>query len=126
MCCGDTTQKTRHILLMKHEAINISTSTKRSISDFAIEVESKEPYTYEMKKTAGTGKCLFLKENRCTIYSKRPLICRFYPFGLEAHRNQRTFYFTNECPGIGKGKLIQEREFKKLEDMADSKQRQPS
>ena len=121
LCCGDTAEKTRHVLLMKEEAVNIASSTKRAIPHFAVEVESREPYVYEMKKTAEAGRCIFLRENRCTIYSKRPLICRFYPFGLETIQNQKTFYFTNECPGIGEGKLMLERDFKKLAELASKR-----
>ena len=114
LCCGDTAEKTRHVLLMKKEAVSIASSIKRPISDFAVEVEGKAPYVYEMKKTVEAGRCCFLVENRCTIYSMRPVICRFYPFGLETNRNRKMFYFTNECPGIGRGKLMQKRDFKRL------------
>jgi Fe-S-cluster containining protein len=114
ICCGDTKKKTRHILILEEEAQSIALATKKPISEFAVKLEGKEPYTYEMKKTSNGGKCLFLNDQNCTAYSKRPLICRFYPFGLETNQTQKTFYFTTECPGIGKGKLIQETDYQKL------------
>ncbi|KAF1078156.1 YkgJ family cysteine cluster protein [Methanogenium sp. MK-MG] len=41
--------------------------------------------------------CIFLdKNNRCTIYQARPLICRTYPFALE--EGTLSVY---ACPGIG-------------------------
>ena len=115
ICCGDTQERTRHVLLLDEEANGIASTINQQISDFASRVEDKPPYNYKMKKNAEDGKCIFLKENSCSIYSKRPLICRFYPFGLKTdHKQQKVFYFTNECPGIGKGKTMRENDFHKL------------
>lgn len=38
-----------------------------------------------IKKKPDTGTCVFLddKTNKCTIYNKRPLECRLYPFVLD-------------------------------------------
>jgi Fe-S-cluster containining protein len=113
ICCGDTKKKSRHIILLEEEANHIASVTKQPISDFAVKLEGKEPYAYEMKKTSADGKCLFLEENRCRIYANRPIICQFYPFGLETRQNQRAFYFTNECPGVGKGRIMLEVDFQK-------------
>jgi Fe-S-cluster containining protein len=115
ICCGDTKERTRHILLLIEEANDIASTTSQPISDFASRIEDKPPYHYEMKKTVKDGKCVFLRQNRCTIYSIRPLICRFYPFGLKTtEKEQRIFYYTKECPGIGKGKPMGEEDFHKL------------
>ena len=115
ICCGDTEERTRHILLMEEEAEKIASTTRKPIHDFAVKLANRTPYRYEMKKATSEGKCIFLEENRCTIYSKRPLICRFYPFGLETRQNkQKAFYFTSECPGIGKGITMGENEFRNL------------
>jgi len=115
ICCGDTQERTRHILLLNEEANAIASTTNQPISDFASRIEDKSPYGYEMKRTVEEGKCVFLRENRCTIYSMRPLICRFYPFGLKTTwKKQRIFYFTKECPGIGKGKSMRKEDFHKL------------
>ena len=121
ICCADTFEKERHILLLTKEAQRISAQTKRQIADFADELTNKGPYAYEMKKTAKGGKCLFLQRNRCTIYPARPLICRFYPFGLETDQNLKRFFYTKECPGIGKGKTVEERDFNKLLNLANSR-----
>ncbi len=125
ICCGDTLERERHVLLLKKEADEISTLIKQPICDFAVESTIEGLYAYEMKKTETEGKCLFLKENRCTIYSERPLICRFYPFGLETEQHQKRFFFTKECPGVGKGKKIEERNFQKLLNLANSRIGQP-
>jgi hypothetical protein len=115
ICCGDTQERTRHILLLNEEANLIALTANQPVPDFATKVKAKSPYRYEMKKTVEDGKCIFLRQNRCIIYSNRPLICKFYPFGLKTtEKKQRTFYYTKECPGIGKGKLMREIDYHKL------------
>jgi len=108
-------QKTRHILLLKNEAETISAHTHRSVEDFANGIVGNKPYTYEMKKPAN-GKCFFLKNNQCTVYPVRPLICRFYPFELrfDLYRDMHIFDFTLECPTIGKGRIMGRKDFEEL------------
>lgn len=132
ICCGDTQEKTRHILLLTAEAEQIAKATSQPIAKFAEPTAGKTPYSYEMKKTQENGKCLFLAKNRCTIYSLRPLICRFYPFELKPAANRKyTFLYTNECPSIGKGKgkTLCKSYFEKLFQLASTKtkaQRRPN
>ena len=109
---------------MRTEAEQIAVATFQLISAFAVEVQDKAPYSYEMKKTATEGKCVFLKEKFCTIYSLRPLICRFYPFELKIAANRKhEFLYTDECPGIGKGKMLGKNYFGKLFQLARAKAR---
>ena len=125
ICCGDTKEKTRHILLLKLEAEQIAKITAQPISKFAVELKGKAPYSYEMKKRAEDGKCVFLEKNRCTIYPLRPLICRFYPFELKMSRSRKyKFLFTEECPGINKGRMLSESYFRKMFRLARIKHRQ--
>lgn len=114
ICCGDTEKKVRAILLLKIEAEQISQKTSRGIDTFAEKSKGTEPYVYRMKKT-DAGKCVFLKDNSCTIYEIRPLICRFYPFQLTSTKNGKAkFSYTNECPGISKGLVLKKDFFEKL------------
>ena len=119
LCCGDTEQKTRHILLLDSEAQKISSETSLVIPAFATKIACQAPYSFEMKKTKD-GKCLFLKDNQCTIYSSRPLICEFYPFELRFNECEKVhvFDFTLECPGINQGQTWSQQEFKKLFQLA--------
>ena len=124
ICCGDTKEKTRHILLLKTEAEQIATATSQPTSEFTVKIKDKAPYNYEMKKTEN-GKCIFLKNNCCTIYTTRPLICRFYPFELKiTHGGKHTFLYTPECPGINKGPMLSKNYFRKLFRLARAKSRQ--
>ncbi len=119
ICCGDTKEKIRHVLLLEKDADQIAAMTSSAISDFAVKIKNKTPYKYEMKKTSETGSCVFLENNQCTVYSKRPLICRFYPFELKVTGDQRhEFLYTDECPGINTGKMLNENYFRKLLQLA--------
>jgi len=124
-CCGDTKEKTRHILLLGIEAEQIAKITLQPISKFAVKIKGRAPYNYEMKKRAEDGKCVFLENDHCTIYSVRPLICRFYPFELKILPSRKyQFLFTEECPGINKGGMLSEGYFRKMFRLARGKYRQ--
>jgi len=84
------------------------------LDDFAEKIEGFDPYVYRMKKN-NEGRCVFLKDNSCSIYPIRPLICRFYPFQLKnTGINKYDFVYTDECPGIGKGPKLKKKFFEKL------------
>ncbi len=119
LCCGDTPKKTRHILLLRCEMQKIAKETGISANRFSNEIMDKQPYCFEMKKT-NEGKCFFLKNNQCTIYSLRPLICRFYPFQLmyDLDKEKHVFDVTLECPAINQGKPFKEKEFEQLFELA--------
>lgn len=113
-CCGDTEDAVRHILLLRSDADRISKETSLDFHEFADEVAGFEPYIYEMKKPED-GKCFFLKDNRCSIYELRPLICRFYPFELRnLGDNRYTFLYTEKCPGIGNSSHLDKMFFEHL------------
>jgi len=115
LCCGDTENRKRSILLLETEAQLISKKTSMKINDFAETTEGFEPYIYKIKKRTEDGKCVFLEENFCSIYSLRPLICVFYPFQLENVGHGRyTFLYTSECLGIGKGEELKKSFFQNL------------
>lgn len=118
ICCADTDHKLRHILLLESEAEEISVATGKAIEDFCNESNGTAPYIYEMKKVEGD--CIFLKDNKCTNYEHRPLICRFYPFELKFDSDKDTHVFTatRECPMIGQGKIMTKKDFEALYALA--------
>lgn len=122
LCCGDTEKNTRHILLLKDEAEKIVFQTGQLTNVFAVEAAGNNPYVYEMKKSS-EGKCIFLKDNQCSIYPERPLVCIFYPFELKFNTDKDThvFTFTFECPAINQGKLLEKDYFKKLFKIAQER-----
>ncbi|MEM3696736.1 MAG: YkgJ family cysteine cluster protein [Candidatus Bathyarchaeia archaeon] len=114
LCCGNTKEKVRHILLLEVEVERIAKKTSKNIGEFAEKIEGAKPYVYLMRKTA-EGKCVFLKDNLCSIYRIRPLICKFYPFQLENAKNGKfKFTYTTECPNIGKGPKLKRSFFEKF------------
>jgi Fe-S-cluster containining protein len=122
ICCGDTKEKKRKILLLNEEAIWISNKIGKKILDFAIPCVDTSPYLYRILKKEN-GKCIFLSENnQCCIYQDRPLICRFYPFELFNRINESyEFLFTKECQGINQGKILDKKYFRDLFEMANNK-----
>jgi hypothetical protein len=56
LCCGDTEEKIRHILLLEAEANKISTETSLPKQAFTKPITTKNPYCYEMKKNGETPK----------------------------------------------------------------------
>lgn len=111
ICCGDTTQRIRSILLMLIEAERISNHTGQKIEDFAEKIGPSQPYTHCMRKNSD-GKCVFLSIDSCAIYVERPLVCRFYPFELKGSvGGKHVFGYTNECPCVGSGRKLTKRYF---------------
>jgi Fe-S-cluster containining protein len=124
LCCGDTIVKKRCILLLQSDAQKIVEHTNQPVNKFACKIYGKTPYVFEMRKSSD-GKCVFLKDNHCTIYELRPLICKFYPVELTTDETgQFVFRVTSECPGVcclcdGKTSTkIGEAYFKALLDLA--------
>jgi Fe-S-cluster containining protein len=124
LCCGDTEKRRRRILLLETEAQLISEVTSKPIEEFASRIQAHEPYTYEMKKTVDEGKCIFLEEEKCSIYKSRPLICKYYPFQLIPLKDGRhRFSYTKECPGIGRGNELKAAYFEALYEQANAELR---
>ncbi len=100
ICCGDTQEKTRHVLLLDVEAERLSQFVGKRVCEFAEKVEGKSPYVYEMKKGCD-GKCVFYADTQCSVYKLRPLVCRFYPFELAPSEGEKfRFTATFECPRV--------------------------
>ncbi len=109
---------------MASEANDILAEINLPLKVFAKQIKNKAPYCFEMKKPQ-EGKCFFLKDNQCSIYKLRPLICRFYPFELkfDSDKDLYIFDFTVECPEINKGKIMTLKDFDEL--FALAKERLP-
>ncbi|MCB0282443.1 MAG: YkgJ family cysteine cluster protein [Calditrichaeota bacterium] len=51
--------------------------------------------------------CVFLKNNKCSIYPVRPVQCRTFPFWPQNMKTEKRWnLIQEECPGIGKGRLF--------------------
>ena len=70
-----------------HQQIDVSDDEAKVIVDFCNAVEIPIPHEYLKKQLAttkfmqlkkGCSACVFLKDNRCSIYPVRPAVCRTY------------------------------------------------
>jgi len=61
------------------------------------------------------GNCIFLKNKKCSVYSSRPSQCRTWPFWND-NMNVKVWNedVSINCPGIGKGKVITQKEIDKF------------
>ncbi len=117
-CCGDTPERRRRILLLPSEAKRIGKAVKTPLKEFCQRI-GVEPFALEMKKDS-MGKCVFLKDNRCQIYSLRPLVCKFFPFWLEKREDGNfSFKVTYECTGMDAGQVLEEVFFTNLLRLAN-------
>ena len=89
------TKKTNHRQMEKLVLPTISTSDGEVIPG--------------LKKINGMN-CTFYTKPNCSIYSKRPLACKNYPFTFLDIPSDQGFYWAKgaekSCPGIGKGNLV--------------------
>jgi uncharacterized protein len=55
-----------------------------------------------------SSQCHFLRDYGCSIHTAKPTQCRLFPFWPELVEDRDNWAeAANNCPGIGKGKLIQ-------------------
>jgi hypothetical protein len=99
--------------MLEREVEQISEITNLKPEEFSTPTSGLGSYRYTMRKQE--GKCIFLKGVDCQIYDHRPLLCRFYPFYLE-QIGAEIFEFNSseECLGIGRGKIIEEEDFQAM------------
>ena len=87
-----------------------------SIKGFKLKYcQTTDGFIHLSEKNNLNGKCIFLKNNRCTVYKSRPSQCRTWPFWNE-NMNAKVWNsdIAINCPGIGKGKKINSVKIKKL------------
>lgn len=66
-----------------------------------------------------SGDCIFYRNSSCTIYPRRPMICRCYPFFLDEQavdvmRCEGLHHVLSESHAVRLGKLVKRYELKKL------------
>jgi len=120
--CRDLPGRTRKILLAQSDIKRITDSKKLTAKEFSVSSRGSFPYVRKMRKLG--GRCVFLKDSRCSIYRARPLICRFYPFSLHSARNNMfEIGFDLICSGMGKGPYRSERFYRDLVELANKELR---
>lgn len=112
-CCGDVDKKTRMILLLLSDIKKIEEIEKKNFYQ-----EWNEGQFIGLMLKQENGKCIFHNTEGCSIYEKRALLCRMYPFWLEKKDESFVFGISRDCPGIYKVKCIEEAFFSNLLQMA--------
>lgn len=83
-------------VIAKHKEMEVSTFRRGFVHkiDHGLSLKEKE-----------NGDCIFLEENKCSIYAVRPGKCRSYPFWFENLRSPEAWSDAcRTCEGIGQGK----------------------
>ncbi|NVO67906.1 YkgJ family cysteine cluster protein [Methanofollis tationis] len=101
-CCSEVSPGSNLVMVTPAEARAVADAAGRTFDGVAepypdfIEGEDGARYTFDWSLRREGGRCLFLREGRCTVYGARPWICRTYPFMLDGDR-----LAVFECPGLG-------------------------
>ncbi|RMI13251.1 MAG: YkgJ family cysteine cluster protein [Calditrichaeota bacterium] len=116
-CCS---QPGGYVRITEAEAANIADylnlSEAEFLDRFAHVIEESDHLLY--LDSLANGDCIFLKENRCTIYPVRPLQCRTYPFWPENVKSPYRWSLTaRACPGINQGRLYSAQEIEMFVNM---------
>ena len=77
--------------------------------------QNTEGFLHLKEKNRLKGKCIFLKNHKCTVYKSGPSQCRTWPFWNE-NMNAKSWNenVVNFCPGIGKGNIVNFEKIKKI------------
>lgn len=78
---------------------------KLSTAEFTRKYCGKTDGVFHLKDGKGPD-CIFLKNNKCSVYEGRPDQCRTWPFWPEV-MNAKTWKkeVATFCPGVGKGRV---------------------
>ncbi|WP_448589843.1 YkgJ family cysteine cluster protein [Thermodesulfobium sp.] len=114
LCCRDV-----DILLTPYDVLEMRTALGQSSEEF-LQKNTKviiDPKTaipmVQIMLNPSDRLCVFSREEGCSIYQNRPLLCRTYPIGMaalrkkdEANPEDEFFFFIREkfCKGFSQGK----------------------
>lgn len=100
-CCTGTPGYT---WVSEKEIVEIASHLNLSLQDFADRYLRKIGEEWSLKEMPVTYDCIFLKNNKCSIYSHRPEQCRTYPFWPKFLRSKEDWEkAAQECEGIRLG-----------------------
>jgi Fe-S-cluster containining protein len=102
------------VQLTEDEAQIIAKLLKLNLNQFLEKYASLEDGIIKLFDSC-EGYCIFLKENRCTIYEKRPLQCQTFPFWPENLKSKFRWHKTKKiCPGIDNGGFFSAEEINRI------------
>lgn len=101
-CCRGTEGDANLVMVSPGELDCLVLETKQDTATIAepypdcIETADGGSITFEWCLRRNVYDCIFLEEDRCTVYRARPWICRTYPFMLDDEH-----LIISPCEGIG-------------------------
>ncbi|MDR2944720.1 MAG: YkgJ family cysteine cluster protein [Methanosarcinales archaeon] len=124
-CC--TRAFNGHVYLIKEDAAGIFEIDETAVTpsphfDFCDQNGHFYVSGYSLKtQDDNAGSCIFLRNNRCLIYDRRPLICRIYPYMIHRETDDSGIYDWREISGLNEhglyGAEIGEKEAAEIFDM---------
>lgn len=112
--CSNCCKSGGVVAVSEEEARHVAQYLKLSIAEFLKKFtrsEGKKIYLIEQE----IPDCIFLKNEKCTIYEVRPLQCRTFPFWTQNVKSEKRWnIIMEECPGIGEGKEYERSEIEKV------------
>lgn len=113
-CC---TGSPGYVWLLEEDIARLSEHLKLSREEFLQKYARAVEFRYSLKEHSDTFDCVFLKDNKCTVYDKRPKQCRVFPFWKEILSSKEAWDDSaKHCEGINHkdGKLFSYEEIQKM------------
>lgn len=110
-----------YVSLSENEASSIANFLDMAEEEFLQSAVNFDDDRLLRLNSAENGDCIFLRNNRCTIYPVRPSQCRTFPFWPENLKSAYRWKITAQsCPGINQGTLHTFEEIKRRMNSADN------
>lgn len=107
-----------YVYLDKNDRKEMAKFFKMKLGEFTKEYCDVSDGYYRLKTQPNEEDCMFLEDNKCSIYQARPTQCRTWPFWPEV-LNAKSWKkeVADFCPGIGKGKLYSKEEIETISNV---------
>jgi len=113
-CCSNCCKTGGVVLISEEDVTKISKYLKISRDEFYkkfTKEEGKKIYLIDRE----IDDCIFLKNDKCSIYPVRPIQCKTFPFWPQNVKSEKRWNMVmNECPGIGEGKEYSRQDIEKV------------
>ncbi|CCB85802.1 uncharacterized protein jhp_0259 [Parachlamydia acanthamoebae UV-7] len=97
-CC---TGAPGYVWISKEEIANLATHLNLSLDEFSKRYVRKVGDRFSLKEHPKTFDCVFLKENKCSVYSLRPKQCRTFPWWPQLLKSKQDWEEASiHCEGI--------------------------
>lgn len=103
--CGKCCANVKELIIINKDLKRIKNFLNRD--DFYYKIKGRNYIKLKGKKG-----CIFLKENKCSIYPVRPLVCRSFP--LQQDLKRRIWVLNRDpCPGWNIKEYLEEQDYPK-------------